>query len=109
MIDVVVFRRWRDHSGDVIALFPEIPADVNGRYCQSYMQIGQHGGADYHSVIRHTVPVGPRQYAALAQELRLVGYDLRPIRRASCTHHDKRRATARQIMADTTLPTEDKS
>jgi hypothetical protein len=109
MVDVVVFRRWQDRSGDVIALFPEIPADIHGRYCQSYMQIGQHGGADYHGVIRHTAPVCQRQYAELAEELWRIGYDLRPIRRASCTHHDKRRATAQQVMADTRSPAEDKS
>jgi hypothetical protein len=109
MVDVVVFRRWQDRSGDVIALFPELPADVQGRYCQSYMQVGQHGGADYHSVIQHTVPVGPKQYAALAQELRLVGYNLRPMKHASRRHHDKRRATARQMaVADTTSSNKDK-
>ena len=46
MSDVVVFRRWRDTDGDVIALFPEIPADVQGCCCQSYMHIGQHAGGD---------------------------------------------------------------
>jgi hypothetical protein len=97
MLDLVVFRRWQNRSGDVIALFPEVPADIHGRYCQSYMQIGQHGGADYNGVIRHTVPVGPRQYAELAEELRRIGYNLRPIRRTSRRHHDKRRETARRF------------
>jgi hypothetical protein len=109
MVDLVVFRRWRDRSGDVIALFPELPADVNGRFCDSYMHIGQHGAADYHGVIQHTVPVGPKQYAALAQELRLVGYNLRPVKHASRRHHDQRRATARQLAAaDTKSPNKDK-
>jgi len=107
MVDVVVFRRWQDRSGDIIALFPELPADVHGRYCNSYMHTGQHGGADYHSVIQHTVPVEPKQYAELAEELRLVGYNLRPVQHASRRHHDQRRATARQ-MADTTSPNKDK-
>jgi hypothetical protein len=43
--DTVVFRKWRDGFG-VIALFPEIPTDLYGRYCESYEAIGQHGGAD---------------------------------------------------------------
>jgi hypothetical protein len=97
--DVVVFRRWHDRSGDIIALFPEIPADVGGRYCQSYMSVGQHGAADYGGVIRHTVPAGPKQYAALAAELWRIGYDLRPIRRASWRHHEVRRQTARRFAA----------
>ena len=40
--DVVVFRKWRNGFG-VIALFPEIPADLYGYYCESYESIGQHG------------------------------------------------------------------
>ena len=109
MVDVVVFRRWRDRSGDVIALFPELPADVQGRYCNSYMHTGQHGGADYHSVIQHTAPVGPKQYAELAEVLWRIGYNLRPMKHASRRHHDKRRATARQLAAaDTKSPTKDK-
>ena len=102
MSDVVVFRRWRDTDGDVIALFPEIPADVQGRCCQSYMHIGQHAGGDYHHVIRHTVPVDHKHCVALAEELRRIGYNLRPVRRAAWQHHDKRRETARQFAtADT--------
>ncbi|MCY2987535.1 MAG: hypothetical protein NTY19_06685 [Planctomycetota bacterium] len=46
----VVFRRWRD-SGDIIALFSELPADRHGRYADSYEHIGQHGAADYLGVI----------------------------------------------------------
>ena len=97
MVEVVVFRRWRDRSGDIVALFPAIPADVQGRYCDSYMHVGGHGGADYQCVIRHTVPVGPKQYAALAEELRRIGYNLRPMKHASRQHHDKRRETARRF------------
>jgi len=109
MVDVVVFRRWQDQSGEIIALFPELPADIHGRYCNSYMHVGQHGGADYHNVIQHTVPVGPKQYAELAEELWRIGYNLRPVKHASRRHHDQRRATARQLAAaDTTSPNKDK-
>ena len=94
--DLVVFRRWRD-SGSVIALFPEIPADIQGRYCVSYEHIGQHGAADYNGVILATTPVNPREYADLAEELRRIGYNLRPIKRASCQHHDRRRQMARHL------------
>jgi hypothetical protein len=110
MTDVVVFRRWRDCSGDIIALFPEIPADDQGVYCQSYMQVGQHGAADYHSVIRLTAQVSPKQYAPLAEELWRIGYDLRPLKHATQQHHDKRQAMARYLVtADTGSPDEAKS
>jgi len=91
----VVFRRWRDGSG-VIALIPELPADAHGEYCDSYMHVGQHGGADYHGVIRHTAPATPEESAALAAELIRIGYRLVPVRRASPRLHERRREEARR-------------
>lgn len=98
--DVVVFRRWRDGFG-IVALFPEIPADIDGRYCQSYEHIGQHGGADYHGVIMATKPVRPKEYTDLAEELRQIGYNLRPVKRATREHHERRRQMARHLMLRT--------
>jgi hypothetical protein len=33
-MDTVIFRRWKD-SGDIIALFPELPADIFGEFCEA--------------------------------------------------------------------------
>jgi hypothetical protein len=95
MPDVVVFRRWKD-CGTVIALFPEIPADIHGYFCEAYEHVGQHGGADFHGVIQNTTPVATEEAADLAEELTRIGYNLRPIRRASYMHHERRRQTARK-------------
>ena len=97
-ITAVVFRKWKD-NGQVIALFPELPADNYGWFCDSYMHIGQHGGADYHGVVQQTTPASRRESAALVSELRRIGYRLRPMRRASPQQHERRRATARRIAA----------
>ena len=94
--DVVVFRRWTD-SDNVIALFPELPADLGGDYCDAYEHHGQHGGADYHGVVQHTKPCSTDEAADLAAELRTIGYVLRPIRRASHVHHDARRRLASDL------------
>ena len=94
--DPVVFRRWRD-TGGVIALFPEIPSDYAGHFCLSYEQVGQHGGADFYGVVRATVPVAPQQYAPLARELALIGYRLRPLKRATRQMHERRIAAAREM------------
>ncbi len=51
--DVVVFRKC------LIVLFPESPADLQGWYGDRYEHVGQHGTADYFSVIRATAPVVP--------------------------------------------------
>jgi len=91
--DVVVFRRWRD-NGTVIALFPELPSDLSGFYCDAYEHVGQHGGADYHGVVQRTIPCSSNDAAELAAELRTIGYHLKPMRRASRVHHETRRRTA---------------
>lgn len=79
--DLVVFRRWRD-TGDLIALFPEIPADVHGLFCSSYEQIGQHGAADYWGVLQQTRPAGIEECTVFAEELQQIGYNLQPVKRA---------------------------
>ena len=89
----VVFRRWRD-TGTLIALFPDQPADYQGRFCDAYEHVGQHGGADYYGVIQVTSPVSAQDAAPLAGELERIGYRLKPIKRASHKHHEARRATA---------------
>jgi hypothetical protein len=77
--DTVIFRKWRksfDPDQAVFALFPKIPADLNGVYCTSYQHVGQHGAADYNHCIRSSFPVKPEEYSDLATELRQIGYDL---------------------------------
>lgn len=97
----VVFRKWRD-TGDVIALFPELPADIFGLFCDSYEHIGQHSGADYHGVVRQTVPASPSEHANLSLELTRLGYRLVPLKRAARRHHERRREEARRCRdADT--------
>jgi hypothetical protein len=93
--DLVVFRRWK--NGDIIALFPELPADMSGFLVDAYEHTGQHGGADYHGVVQQTKPCSLDDVADLAAELTRIGYRLRPIQRASCIHHDKRRQLASDL------------
>jgi hypothetical protein len=94
--DLVVFRQWKG-NGDVIALFPSMPADLGGFYCDSYEHVGQHGAADYHGVIQHTTPYSLADAGELSRELRTIGYKLRPIRRATRRHHEARRRLASDL------------
>jgi len=94
--DVVVFRKWKDGFG-VIALFPKIPTDLYGYYCESYEHVGQHGGADYHGVVMNSRLATPEESADLAEELTRIGYQLRVIKKASQIHHEKRRRLARHF------------
>lgn len=95
---LVVFRRWRG-TNDIIALFPAEPSDIAGLYCLSYERVGQHGGADYHGVVQASRPATGEEAALLADELTRIGYNLQPIKRASQTVHERRRATARALRA----------
>jgi hypothetical protein len=73
----VIFRKWTGKNSGIIALFPEVAADNEGRYVDSYEAIGQHGGADYRGVIKATVPAKPSEFADLKRELKNIGYRLR--------------------------------
>lgn len=55
----VVVRRWH---GEIIFLFPTIPSDYSGYNVESYMFVGQHGGADPDAIVRNSQPV-PREEA----------------------------------------------
>ena len=81
----VVFRKWtgKDFKGDIIALFPEIPASNDGYLCQSYEHIGQHGAADYNHCLTKTVPADQAEYADLKKELESIGYCLKVVNRAT--------------------------
>jgi hypothetical protein len=88
--DIVLFRRFRD--GDVIALFPYLPAEgLSAWPCQSYMRIGQHGAADPR-IVHDTRPARWREYAGLKAELERLGYRLAVRRRFPSDAHARRKA-----------------
>jgi hypothetical protein len=91
----VIFRKWKDDGhGDIIALFPELPSDLHGVYCDSYEHVGQHGGADYYGVIKMTKLATPAEYASLKDELEGMGYELEVLKKASYASHELRRKSA---------------
>jgi len=68
-----IFCKWKD-TGDIIAFFPEIPADSRGGI-MSYMHVGQHGAANYpHD---GTEPASAEESEPLRRELESLGYRLR--------------------------------
>jgi hypothetical protein len=69
--DKVVFRMF---NGEVIALFPE--QEESRGNVNSYMHIGQHGGADYNHVMQKSKKATPSQYKDLKAELSSIGYKL---------------------------------
>ena len=90
MGDPTIFRMYP--GGDVIALFPAIPADLQGN-CLSYQHVGQHGAADPGHVTSHTRPATPDEYRDPMAELTGIGYMVRPVRRVTRRMAENRRAT----------------
>lgn len=69
----VVFRKFKE--GDIIAMFPREPGTYDASTCMSYQHLGQHGSADPR-IVSITKLAKPSEYAALAKELRGLGYVL---------------------------------
>ena len=84
----VVFRKWK--NGDIIALFPDEPWGRNEYAATSYMHVGQHGAADYASVIADTSSAQENEYKDLLNELKAIGYtDLHIVQRARTNSRTK--------------------
>jgi hypothetical protein len=92
-----IFRTFHG-TGDTIALFPEIPADVYGHHCQSYQRIGQHGAASP-DLTHCTRPATPDEIAELRTELERMGYEVEPRLKVTRRMGETRRAAARQPLA----------
>jgi hypothetical protein len=93
----VMFRKFRD-SGDIIAVFPDLPGDSNPATCASYMHTGQHGSADLLEVVYNlTYPARPEEFAALRRELESPPYEYRfeVVRRTPPDSADLRRKALR--------------
>lgn len=85
----VIFRTFKE--GDVIALFPELPGDMDPySTCMSYQHVGQHGAASVS--LPNMRPSTPEEYAPLLDELtRVIGYNVRIGHRFSRSDFLKRR------------------
>ena len=77
-MDRVIFRKWKD-NGDIIALLPD--NDANPGNVNMYEHVGKHGDGSPTIVNGRTTLATPDEYADLLEELTLMGYDLRVMKR----------------------------
>jgi hypothetical protein len=82
-----IFRTF--HTGDVIALFPEIPADYLGHHCMSYQTIGQHGAASP-DLSHCTRAATADEIRPLRAELERMGYNIHEVKRITAAMHRAR-------------------
>jgi hypothetical protein len=66
----------RAFKGEIVALFPDLPADVEARHCTCYAHVGQHSAANLAYVLRHSRPATVAEKRPLLQELAGQGYKL---------------------------------
>lgn len=66
----VMFRKYTDNSGEILAVFPYEAHDTSGRFVTCYAHVGQHGGAQMAHVHSATRPAKPAEYAELYRELK---------------------------------------
>lgn len=97
----VVFRKWKD-TGNILALFPDLPSDPAGMCCMSYEHAG-HGGATYSHCIEKTVAATEEEYASLKKELESdpYNYNLRVFRRCRPKHFENAAKLRDAIAANT--------
>ena len=65
----VMFRKYRDTSAEILAVFPYEAHDRSGQLVTCYAHVGQHGGATMEHVHSATRPAKPDEYADLYREL----------------------------------------
>ena len=66
----VMFRKYRDKSAEILAVFPYEVHDLADGFVTCYAHIGQHGGAEMEHVHSATRPAKPHEYAGLYHELK---------------------------------------
>jgi len=84
----VVFRRMS--SGEIYALFPEIPASNNPDECLSYTRKNGYRPISYAEAVQQSTAAKPREYGRLFKELSEEGYDLIITHRAKQHVHEQR-------------------
>jgi hypothetical protein len=91
----VVFRFV---EGEVTAVFPCEPADLDGRSMACYAHVGQHSGCS-HEFARSGRPAKPAEYAALKAELEgpPYRYHLKVYNRVQPAHREAFRAEVQRL------------
>lgn len=82
----VVFRMFK---GECVAIFPTLAGTNDPNTCMSYQHIGQHG-ACYVWIGQRARLAKSYEYAALARELKGLGYNLHVIDKIAPSHHRER-------------------
>ena len=73
----MIFRTFKE--GDVIAIMPDLENTPDS--IMSYQRIGQHGGADYLSVMKSTRAATDAEIKPLLMELEGLGYNVKIAKR----------------------------
>ena len=70
-----VVRFYVEPNGEILAYFPKLNHDTNGKFKVCYSHVGQHS-ACYLNYYRSCKKATPEQYSNLKTELESIGYNL---------------------------------
>jgi hypothetical protein len=85
-------------QGEVLAIFPEIPATAQSWFCLSYASVGQHSAASV-AMTSAGRRATPEEYAPLRRELETIGYVLEiRTRRTAAMDNARRETLNRQLV-----------
>lgn len=90
----VVFRMF---DGQVVALFPELPANNTDNLCQSYTLAGGFGAEEPESFIENSEPAHPRDYTLVKGVLKQLGYTAEVLSEITEEHHEERKRRWREV------------
>lgn len=100
-ITPVLFRAERSgkFKGDVTAVFPCDPSDINGYHMSCFAHVGQHSGCCY-AWYRNTRAATPAEYARVELELESApyGYRFKVYKRIQHWMDESRRTEARRVL-----------
>ena len=65
----VMYRKYKDKSGEILAVFPYVPHNRAQTLVACYVHVGQHCSAQMSHVMTATRPATPDEYADLHCEL----------------------------------------
>lgn len=84
----VIFRKCKDKAGEIIAVFPQIPAKTHGYDCLCYTHQGLHSSADYKHLREKTRLATPDEYQSLKWELEAPPFNYRFTVAKKSTYYD---------------------
>jgi hypothetical protein len=86
----VIYRISRK-TGEIVAVFPEVPTDISGKFCKCYSSLSRFGSVDYTDLSHKTKIAVSKDYNRVHDTLLGLGYCLNIVSKCTATHTKTRK------------------